>query len=388
GTDPAIIYVATAPLPLGVDELSLAGFINNRPVELTKCITIDLEVPKNAEIILEGYVDPSEKRIEGPFGDHTGYYSLADEYPIFHLTAITHRKNPIYVTTIVGKPPMEDCYMGKATERIFLPLLQKIHPEIIDYNLPWEGVFHNCVIVSIDKRYPAQAKKIMSALWGAGQMAFAKMILIVDSDINVADYNAVARRALSTINISSDLQLSKGILDVLDHSSPTANHGYKIGVDATRKFKEEIGVTPNNLDGDATLFSSIATKLDFVNSCTIPYTDLKNRLAIISIKKSEPLDGINFGKQLVDSDHDSINIFLILDSHVDSSDYSVALWKLFNNVDPKIDMIHYKNRLIIDATMKFKEEGHPREWPDEIVMDQDIVELVNRKWSKYNIGGK
>lgn len=239
GTDPALTYAATAPLPRDVDEMVFAGFLRHKSVELTKCITVDIEVPATSEIILEGYVEAGEVRREGPFGDHTGYYSLADDYPVFHITCITHRKNPIYAATIVGRPPMEDCYMAKATERIFLPVLQQIIPEIIDINLPLTGVFHNCAMVSIKKTYPQQAKKVMQSIWGMGQMMFTKMIIIVDEHVDVQNEKEVWWRVFNNIDAKNDIIMVDGPLDALDHSSPMAKWGTKLGIDATRTWPEE-----------------------------------------------------------------------------------------------------------------------------------------------------
>ncbi|MDQ0285992.1 4-hydroxy-3-polyprenylbenzoate decarboxylase [Desulfofundulus luciae] len=235
GADPAVIYAATAPLPSGIDEMLFAGFLRKEPVELVRCETVDLEVPANAEIILEGYVDPRETRVEGPFGDHTGYYSLPDHYPVFHLTCITRRKNPIYTATIVGKPPMEDAYLGKATERIFLPLMRLQLPEIVDINMPFEGVFHNCVIVSIKKHYPGQAKKVMCALWGMGLMMLAKLIIVVDENVDVQNLSEVMWRVFNNVDPRRDVLMVDGPLDALDHSSPLPHYGSKMGIDATRK---------------------------------------------------------------------------------------------------------------------------------------------------------
>jgi 4-hydroxy-3-polyprenylbenzoate decarboxylase len=239
GGDPATIYAATAPLPREVFELVFAGFLREQPVEVVRCRTVDLEVPAHAEIILEGYVNPGETRLEGPFGDHTGYYSLADYFPVFHLTCITHRRHPVYPTTIVGKPPMEDCYMAKATERIFLPLLRLQLPEVVDINLPLEGVFHNCVLVSIRKSFPRQAKKVMHALWGMGQMMFAKFIVVVDEAVNVQNVSEVAWKVFNNVDPRRDIEIVEGPLDVLDHSSPTPLYGAKVGIDATKKFPGE-----------------------------------------------------------------------------------------------------------------------------------------------------
>lgn len=239
GADPASIYSSTAPLPGKIDEMIFAGFLRGEPVEMVQCKTVDLRVPASAEIVLEGYVEPGELRREGPFGDHTGYYSLADEYPVFHIETITQRKKPIYNATIVGKPPMEDCYLAKATERIFLPLLKLILPEVVDMNLPLEGVFHNCAIVSINKSYPGQAKKVMHALWGLGQMMYTKMIIVVDGGIDVQDLSTVAWKVFNNIDARRDVVIVDGPLDALDHSSPTARLGSKMGIDATKAWAEE-----------------------------------------------------------------------------------------------------------------------------------------------------
>ena len=239
GTDPAVTYAATAPLPPGIDELMFAGFLRGAPVELATCSTVDLEVPADAEIVLEGYVEKGELRREGPFGDHTGYYSLADDYPVFHLTAMSHRRDPIYPATIVGRPPMEDAYLGKATERLFLPLLQLVQPEIVDMDLPIEGVFHDCAIISIRKTYPGQARKIMNAVWGMGQMMFTKFVVVVDEHVGVHDYSEVTWRVFNNVDPARDTVIVAGPLDVLDHSSPLARYGAKMGIDATRTWPEE-----------------------------------------------------------------------------------------------------------------------------------------------------
>jgi 4-hydroxy-3-polyprenylbenzoate decarboxylase len=239
GGDPATTYAATAPLPPGIDEMVFAGFLRKKPVTMVKCMTVDVEVPAQAEIVLEGYVLTDELRREGPFGDHTGYYSLADDYPVFHITCITHRKKPIYPATIVGKPPMEDCYMAKASERIFLPLLQQILPEVVDINLPLEGVFHNCAVLAIKKSYPQHAKKVMHAVWGLGQMMFTKMIIVVDAHVDVQNMSEVWWRVFNNIDARRDIVLADGPLDALDHSSPQPHWGTKVGIDATKTWPEE-----------------------------------------------------------------------------------------------------------------------------------------------------
>jgi 4-hydroxy-3-polyprenylbenzoate decarboxylase len=239
GGDPATIYAATAPLPEDVDEMLFAGFLRREPVELVRCRTIDLEVPAHAEVILEGYVDPDERRTEGPFGDHTGYYSLADPYPVFHLTCVTGRRNPVYPATIVGKPPMEDVYLGKATERIFLPLLRKILPEVVDMNLPVEGIFHNVAFLSIDKRYPGHARKVMSAVWGLGLLMFTKFVVVFDADVDVQNLSEVLWRIGNNVDPRRDAMIVEGPVDALEHASPIPHYGSKMGIDATRKWASE-----------------------------------------------------------------------------------------------------------------------------------------------------
>ncbi|HEY2234923.1 MAG TPA: UbiD family decarboxylase, partial [Candidatus Angelobacter sp.] len=239
GTEPALTFSAIVPAPPEIEEFIIAGFLRQKPVELVKCETVDLEVPASAEIVLEGYVKLDELRTEGPFGDHTGFYSLEDEYPVFHVTCITHRKNPIYATTIVGKPPMEDAWMGKAVERIFLPLMRLTLPEIVDVNLPVEGVFHNLMIVSIRKSYPGHARKVMSGIWALGQAMFTKCVVVVDEDVNVQDIGEVVLKVFNNIDPERDIQYTLGPVDSLDHASRLPNFGSKMGIDATRKWPTE-----------------------------------------------------------------------------------------------------------------------------------------------------
>jgi 4-hydroxy-3-polyprenylbenzoate decarboxylase len=239
GTDPATTFAAIVPAPPEVEEFLIAGFLRGKPVEIVKCETVDLEVPAHAEIVLEGYVELGELRSEGPFGDHTGFYTMTDQYPVFHLTCITHRKDPIYAATIVGKPPMEDAWMGKAVERIFLPAMKMTIPEIVDINLPVEGVFHNLMLVSIRKSYAGQARKVMNAIWSLGQAMFTKCIVVVDEDCDVQDIGEVVLRVTNNIDPERDIQFTLGPIDSLDHSSRLPNYGSKMGIDATRKWKAE-----------------------------------------------------------------------------------------------------------------------------------------------------
>jgi 4-hydroxy-3-polyprenylbenzoate decarboxylase len=239
GTDPAVTFSAIVPAPPDVEEYMIAGFLRGAPVELVKCETVDLEVPASSEIVFEGHVHLEELHTEGPFGDHTGFYSLEDLYPVFHVSCITHRKDPIYATTIVGKPPQEDAYMGKAVERIFLPLMKLTIPEIVDINLPIEGVFHNLMIVSIRKSYPGQARKVMSAIWGLGQAMFTKCIIVVDEDVDVQNLADVTLKVFNHIDPERDIQFTLGPVDSLDHASRFPNYGSKMGIDATRKWASE-----------------------------------------------------------------------------------------------------------------------------------------------------
>jgi 4-hydroxy-3-polyprenylbenzoate decarboxylase len=239
GSDPATMYSSILPLPPDLDEMMIAGFLRGSPVEMVRCETCDLEVPANAEIVLEGYVDIGESRREGPFGDHTGYYSLEDDYPVFHITCVTRRKHPIYAATIVGPPPMEDFYMGKAIERIFLPLMRLQLPEIRDISMPAAGVFHNLMLVSIRKSYPLHARKVMHAIWGLGQAMFSKVIVVVDEDVDVQNAEETAWRALNNIDPQRDIEFVMGPIDSLDHASRLPDFGSKMGIDATRKWKQE-----------------------------------------------------------------------------------------------------------------------------------------------------
>ncbi len=252
GGESVLPYAATAPLPPGIDETLFAGFLNGTGIELVQCKTIDMQVPANSEIVIEGYVDPAERLMEGPFGDHTGFYSLADWYYAFHVTAITHRKDPIYPTTIVGKPPMEDYFLGKATERIFLPLLRMLIPDIVDYSLPISGVFHNCAFVKIRKEYPYQARRVMHAIWGAGQMAFTKFIVVVDEHVNVHDEQDVLFHLFSNCDPQRDTEIVHGPVDILDHASPDLGAGSKMGFDATVKLAAEgkVRTWPKELEMD------------------------------------------------------------------------------------------------------------------------------------------
>ncbi len=381
GADPAVTYAATAPMPRGIDEMILAGFIRKKPVRMVKCITNDLEVPAEAEFVIEGWVDPEETRIEGPFGDHTGYYSLADEYPVFHVTAVTRRADPIYNATLVGRPPMEDCYLAKATERIFLPLLQAVFPEIRDYWLPWEGVFHNIVVVALDKAYPGHAHRIMSGLWGQGQMSFCKCILVVDKDINEASARVVWERVIQYFDPETDLVLTRGVLDVLDHSAPQAVFGGKIGLDLTRRAageppredrKEPLPPPP----GDAALTAALETALGEYGGARDLFPALsarpgaRHRILAARVRKAADTGGQALSEALFAAgDLAPFTITVLFDMDINLADDSLLLWKLFNNVDPSRDIRQKNGRMIIDACRKGPEDGHHREWPEDLCFD-------------------
>ena len=386
GADPASCYSASAPLPYGIDEFLLAGFIRKQSVPLVKCKTVDLEVPANAEIVLEGFIDPSEMRLEGPFGDHTGYYSQDGDYPVFHLTAITHRKDPIYLTTIVGKPPQEDFYLGRATERIFLPLMRTQLPEIVDMDMPVEGVFHNCVIVSIDKRYPMQSRRLMSALWGLGQMSFVKTIIAVDSKIDVHNYAELTKLLLDKVDFKLDLFFSEGVLDVLNHGSDNMLYGSKLGIDLTEKIEGEPGYGKNRLTElkSSSLPSKEATKTRFpdLKDCRILDINAQRSVMYAALDKTRPHQTEEFIKTFFnDPDFSAIDIVIVLEGHVELDDDSVVMWKFFNNLDPKRDFYFNGDRLAIDVTQKLKEEGYQQNWPEEIEMSEEIKTRVDAKWN-------
>ena len=387
GADPVVCYSASAPLPYGIDEFLLAGFIRKSAVPLVKCKTVNLEVPATAEIVLEGYIDPAEMRLEGPFGDHTGYYSQDGDYPVLHVTAITHRKKPIYLTTIVGIPPQEDYYLGKATERIFLPLMRTQLPEIVDMDMPLEGVFHNSVIISIDKRYPMQARRMMSALWGLGQMSFVKTILVVDADVDVHDTKAVLNVLLNQVDLSRDLFFSEGILDVLNHASDHALYGSKLGIDATAKIEGEPGfgkdISTRPSPKDLPHPKAVVDRFKEVKDCRILDNSGHHSVMFVAYDKNRAHQASEFVSSFFKNPgFASISILIVLEAHVDLQDYSAIMWKFFNNLDPKRDFHFVGDRLGIDVTRKLPEEGYEQDWPDEIVMSQPIKDQVQEKWER------
>ena len=389
GTDPAVTYAATAPLPRGIDEMILAGFIRQRPVQMARCVSIDLEVPAEAEFVLEGYVEPEELRQEGPFGDHTGYYSLVGDYPVFHLTALTHRRNPVYAATIVGRPPMEDCWLAKATERIFLPLLGALHPEVRDFWMPWEGVFHNIVVMAIDKEYPGHARRIMSAVWGQGQMSFSKAVALVDSGVDLKNPRKVLETILNEVDVESDLYITEGVLDVLDHSAPDPLFGAKIGIDATSRRPDErprLKPAAGQIPADGVIEKSLSDTSALLSAFHSPPLDVRNPLLLVAFAKDGRTPGRTLSERLLRKRAlKTFSILVLLDSGIDLRDYSLVLWKVFNNVDPRRDILRQGGRMAIDATRKSVEDGHTRPWPADIEMAPEVAENVRERAKELGI---
>lgn len=371
GCDPATIYSSTAPLPKMIDEMIFAGYLRKKSVELVKCITNDIYVPANSEFVLEGYVDLEELREEGPFGDHTGYYSLSDMYPVFHIEKITRKKNPVYPTTIVGKPPMEDCYLGKATERIFLPLMKIQCPEIVDIDFPLEGVFHNCAVVSIKKAFPLHSNKVLYSLWGLGQMMYTKNIIIVDEDVNVHNYKEVLEEIVEKVTYENHLVVSEGPLDALDHASDRPHQGFRLGIDATTKLDKE--TTGKSFD-----FNSFKNVINSENS----------PVKIINYDKSINKEKVNSYLEKISENKE--RFVVVVDKWIDTDDLSTVAWKIFNNIDPNRDMVvnmREDNSIFvgIDATRKGDDPDFIRHWPDDIEMKKDVKNMVDERWPEYGI---
>jgi len=407
GGDPAYAYAATAPLPENVDEYMLAGFLRKKKVELVKCISQpDVEVPSDADFIIEGYVDPNEELIwEGPFGDHTGYYSLPDWYPKFHITAITYKKNAVYPATIVGIPPQEDAWLGKATERIFLaPIKMTLVPEIIDMEMPVEGVFHNLVIAKIQKDYAGQGQKVMNAMWGAGQMMFNKILVVTAGKLDafkLTDYTSLAKDVFKNLNPSTDIYFSQGPMDVLDHSCSKMGFGGKMCIDGTFKYDEE-------KDEQFFIKKSLFTDEDtnellktFPEIKGINFSLTQNEIPclVVSVQKNK--------KEHVKKLHESIcgirsiegiKMILYVEHTVNVNDLPVALWRFCNNLDPKRDSFIVKKQssfhsdkyvacIGFDGTLKTKQfDDFYRDWPNIIVADDTTILSIDEKWERLGLG--
>jgi 4-hydroxy-3-polyprenylbenzoate decarboxylase len=415
GGDPVYAYSATAPLPENVDEYMLAGFLRKKKVELVKCITQpEIEVPADADFIIEGYVDPNDELIwEGPFGDHTGYYSLPDWYPRFHITAITHKKNAVYPATIVGIPPQEDAWLGKATERIFLaPIKMTLVPEIADMDMPVEGVFHNLVIAKIHKDYAGQGQKVMNAMWGAGQMMFNKILVLASTNpseggaldsLKLTDYENLARVVFLNMNPATDIYFSTGPMDVLDHSCSKLGFGGKMCIDGTFKYQEEV-------DEDYHWSKIHSQKIKYVLTSEFPEIKevndslIKKEIPclIISVEKNRPGHIKELHEQICAlPDVSGIKMILYVEHTIDANDLPTALWRFCNNLDPKRDSLlckrpasnqqpatsNYTACIGLDGTRKTKEyDNFHRNWPNIIVADDETINAVDAKWDKLGIG--
>ena len=398
GGDPVYAYSATAPLPENVDEYMLAGFLRKKRVELVRCLTQPaIEVPADADFIIEGYVDPTDEPIwEGPFGDHTGYYSLPDWYPRFHITAITHRKNAVYPATIVGIPPQEDAWLGKATERIFLaPIKMTLVPEIIDMEMPVEGVFHNLVIAKIRKEYAGQGQKVMNAMWGAGQMMFNKILVVTDEGANVRDYKRLAAHVAMHWNPARDVYFSQGPMDVLDHSCSKLGFGGKMCIDGTAKTSEE-----SDDRYDWTNPSAInLQQYPEIRSVNRSLLDAGIPVLLIAVKK----DRLNHIRELHGSitamaEVECVKLIAYVEHTVDASDLPTALWRFCNNLDPKRDQTLTDRQSIrnpskqyaclgLDGTIKTAAlDNFHRDWPNIIVADDPTIRAVDAKWKDLGIG--
>lgn len=385
GGDPALTYAATAPLPPvpGLNEYSLTGFLRGRSLEVTRGVTVDLDVPAHAEIVLEGYVDPEEPWVrEGPFGDHTGFYTLPDLYPAFHVTAITMRDDPIYPATVVGRPPMEDAYLIEASERIFLVPAQLILPEIADYHMPPAGIAHNLVNVRIHKRYPGQAYKVANGLLGLGQMMFAKVILVTDEDVPVTDHPAFWRAVLANAVPGRDSQFAKGPIDVLDHASRAWSYGSKLVVDGTRKHDEEGGAVP---------FAANKERAAAQLPVHAEITDQHQHAGgfwFITTHKDRPGQGRHLGEWAArQAAARGVRLIAVLDHETDPRDFDDAIWTLLNNVDPERDVQVLDDTFgagpvfVMDGTPKLRDEGFQRDWPRKLRMDPAVAAHVDQRWN-------
>lgn len=384
GGDPVYTYSATAPLPEGIDEYLLAGFLRKKRVKMVKCITQDIFVPEDADIVIEGYVDPSEELVwEGPFGDHTGFYSLADWYPKFHVTCITHRKKAVYPSTIVGVPPQEDAMIGKATERLFLyPIKLTLQPDITDIHMPAPGVAHNLVLVSINKKYPGQGLKVINSLFGAGQMMFSKYIVVMDSDINLTDYNQVVAAIMQNVSMKGDLMITRGPLDVLDHSSDTFSFGGKMGIDATGKLAEEkpADYLANNRHINNDNIRLIAGSVEgILNHRFQPGSS--GGLLFLSMESEARLTAGTIGELAAAG----VTWLFVFDKGVDLSDNFLMAWQVLSNSDPVRDIKIESEIILFDSRAKTGSE-FPRRWPNVVISSDETIEKTDSMWGELQLG--
>lgn len=399
GGDPAYTYAATAPLPDNIDEYLLAGFLRKKRVELVKCLTNDLEVQCDADFIIEGYIDPREELIwEGPFGDHTGFYSLADWYPKFHVTCITHRKDAVYQATVVGIPPQEDAWIGRATERIFLaPMKMTLIPELKDMELPPPGVAHNLTIAKIEKTFAGQGPKVMNAMWGAGQMMFNKILIVADQMADIKDYEVFARYVSKVVDPLQDIYFSQGPMDVLEHSSARFSYGSKLGIDVTSKFEVEQGVSDQNIENVFDIGRSTEKISLVLGVVSANLTLVENGISAIIfgiVKSDNKTLGMITEKILSISEFKAVKLIVFVDPGINIFDLEAVCWYVSGNIDPRRDcriispvnngeMAHF----VMDGTRKSDEiDSFKREWPNPVVSSAATIERIDELWPKAGLG--
>ncbi|AXK48252.1 menaquinone biosynthesis decarboxylase [Aliarcobacter trophiarum LMG 25534] len=375
GGDPMYIWCGQAPLPIGIFELMLYGFVKNSPAKLVKSITNDIWVPEDNDYIIEGFVDPSKLKIEGPFGDHTGYYTLEEEFPFMEVSAITSKKEPVFLATVVGKPPLEDKYMGYATERIFLPLLRTTAPSLIDYYMPENGVYHNLILAKIDSFYPAHAQQMMHAFWGVGQMSFVKHAIFVNSDAPaLTNHDEITKYILNRVNVE-DLLATKGAVDHLDHTAPKFASGGKLGVDCTGEEIKELGIT---LLSDSELLEKMQEISKEIKGLKQYYIDTKNPICVISVDKTRSQKEL-FEELKPLFSH--IKILIIVDNRAnDLENPYMLIWRVTNNFDSTRDLYISENTICLDGTNKSTLDGFSRRWPGDVNCTKSVIDsLIERK---------
>jgi 4-hydroxy-3-polyprenylbenzoate decarboxylase len=375
GGDPMYIWCGQAPLPIGIFELMLYGFVKNKNAQLVKSITNDIYVPKDNDFVIEGFVDPSKMKIEGPFGDHTGYYTLEEEYPFLEVTAITSKKNPTYLATVVGKPPLEDKYMGHATERIFLPLLKTTAPDLIDYYMPENGVFHNLILAKIKTLYPGHASQMMHAFWGVGQMSFVKHAIFVNEDApELTDHEEITKHILNRIDID-DILISKGVVDALDHSSPKFAVGGKLGLDCTGEEVKDLGITILNDDDLLTKINNITNEVKDLKQYFI---DTKNPVTIITVEKQR---NQKYLFEELKPIYENIKILVIVDAanQNDVNNPYMLVWRVVNNIDSNRDIFIDSNTICLDGTNKNSHDNFQRRWPDDVDCSKEVIESLRQR---------
>lgn len=398
GGDPVYTYVATAPLPPNVDEYVLAGFLRKKKVDLVKCITQDVYVPSDADFVIEGYVDPDDALIwEGPFGDHTGYYSLADWYPKFHITCITHRKDPVYPSTIVGIPPQEDAWIGKATERIFIaPIKMTMLPEMMDMDMPVEGVFHNLTIVQIKKAFAGHGQKVMNAMWGAGQMMFNKILIVADTHTTIQNYRELAQSVSKYTDPARDIYISRGPMDVLDHSCSSFAFGGKMCIDATVKTAEEIQFPDAEIRISEIRIDENQLKSKYPEIHSVHTGLLRDNISVVIISMAKNRKGHvrELSRCVFDEPGmQDIKFLVITDAAVTAADIDVVTWHAANNIDPGRDIYFFDRgpngiaHVAVDGTRKTRQyDDFHRDWPNIICMDDATIRAVDAKWNSLGLG--